>query len=119
MIKIKSVYDPVSKDDGARVLVTRYWPRGVKKEKAGYWLKGLGAGPGLIKKWKGKELGWEKFVKSYRDEFESEEKKKAYEELKEIIRTHGNVTILCACKAAEHCHREILKEMLEKDLAAR
>jgi uncharacterized protein YeaO (DUF488 family) len=117
MIKIKSVYDPVSKDDGARVLVTRYWPRGVKKEKAGLWLKGLGTEPDLIKKWKAKGLSWEKFAKSYRDEFKSEEKKKAFGELKEIIRSNGNVTLLCTCKDTEHCHREIVKEMLEKELA--
>jgi len=119
MIKIKSVYDPVSKDDGTRVLVTRYWPRGVKKEKAGHWLKGLGTEPDLIKKWKGKELSWDKFVKGYRDEFKSEEKKKAFGELKEIIRSNGNVTLLCTCKDTEHCHREVLKEMLEKDLSRR
>ncbi len=118
MIKIKSVYDPVSKDDGERVLVTRYWPRGVKKEKAGRWLKGLGTAPDLIKKWKAGELGWDRFAKSYRQEFKGDEKKKAYGELKEIIRNSGgNVTILCTCKDTERCHREILKEMLDKDLA--
>ena len=26
MIKTKSVYDPVEKADGVRILVTRYWP---------------------------------------------------------------------------------------------
>jgi uncharacterized protein YeaO (DUF488 family) len=32
MIRIKRVYDPPAKDDGARVLVERLWPRGMKKE---------------------------------------------------------------------------------------
>nr|WP_264358333.1 DUF488 family protein [Parachlamydia acanthamoebae] len=30
-IKLKRVYDPVSKDDGLRILVERLWPRGIKK----------------------------------------------------------------------------------------
>ena len=33
MIRIKRAYDPVSPDDGERVLVDRLWPRGVSKER--------------------------------------------------------------------------------------
>jgi len=33
MVKTKSVYDPVESDDGERILVTRYWPRGLSKER--------------------------------------------------------------------------------------
>ncbi len=36
MIKIKRIYDPVSKDDGKRILVDKLWPRGVKKRKGCY-----------------------------------------------------------------------------------
>ena len=32
MIQIKRVYDPPVKEDGARFLVERLWPRGMKKE---------------------------------------------------------------------------------------
>jgi uncharacterized protein YeaO (DUF488 family) len=32
MIQIKRVYDPPAKEDGARFLVERLWPRGMKKE---------------------------------------------------------------------------------------
>ncbi len=115
MIRIKSIYDPVSKDDGVRVLVTRYWPRGVRKEKAGCWLKELGTEPQLIKVWKAGKIGWEEFEKRYRAEYKSEEKKKGFEELKGIIKGADgrNVTLLCACRDDEHCHREILKDMLE------
>src|SRR5450830_1805324 len=31
-IRIKRAYDPPSHDDGARVLIDRLWPRGIKKE---------------------------------------------------------------------------------------
>ena len=33
-IRIKRVYDPPDKNDGARVLVDRLWPRGVTKDSA-------------------------------------------------------------------------------------
>ncbi len=43
MIKIKSIYDPASKDDGKRIFVDRLWLRGVKKEKAAIdeWMKDI------------------------------------------------------------------------------
>ena len=31
MIQIKRVYEPVAKEDGARFLLERLWPRGMKK----------------------------------------------------------------------------------------
>ncbi|MDO8426868.1 MAG: DUF488 family protein [Deltaproteobacteria bacterium] len=52
LVKTKSIYDPPTKDDGLRVLVTRYWPRGVKKEEQDFWLRGMGPIPELIKAWK-------------------------------------------------------------------
>jgi uncharacterized protein YeaO (DUF488 family) len=33
MLKLKRAYDPVSRDDGIRVLVERLWPRGLSKAK--------------------------------------------------------------------------------------
>ena len=32
MIRTKSIYDPKEENDGIRILITRYWPRGIKKE---------------------------------------------------------------------------------------
>jgi uncharacterized protein YeaO (DUF488 family) len=42
MIQVKRVYDPPEPSDGARFLVERLWPRGVKKEALHMdgWLKG-------------------------------------------------------------------------------
>jgi len=32
-VKIKRVYDPSEESDGFRVLVDKFWPRGLKKER--------------------------------------------------------------------------------------
>ena len=32
MVKTKCIKDPVENADGERILVTRYWPRWIKKE---------------------------------------------------------------------------------------
>ncbi len=48
-IKLKRVYEGVSKDDGYRVLVERLWPRGLKKEQVAVdlWLKEVAPSPEL------------------------------------------------------------------------
>lgn len=115
LIKTKSIYDPKAKDDGLRVLVTRYWPRGVRKEAQDVWFRDLGPAPELIKAWKVGRLKWDEFKKSYLDEYSSEEKKKKLEELKGLVReTEGDVTLLCTCREGEDCHRNLLKGMLGK-----
>ena len=48
-IRPKRAYDPVAGDDGARVLVDRLWPRGVRKDelKLTLWLKDIAPSTGL------------------------------------------------------------------------
>lgn len=114
MIKTKSVYDPRSSDDGARVLVSRYWPRGVKKEAVDRWFKDLGPSPALIKSWKAGEITWSEFKKRYKKEHASEYWKLAFGELKGFLSglKGGDATLLCTCRQGEHCHREILSGLL-------
>lgn len=115
MVKTKCVYAPREGTDGVRVLVTRYWPRGVRKESADHWFKELGTAPELIKKWKAGLIAWDKFSKAYIDEYRSNDKQSALGELKAIVKGEGKgtVTLLCACKEDEHCHRSILKAILD------
>ncbi len=116
MIKTKSVYDKPEDSDGVRVLVTRYWPRGVKKEKAAFWIRELGPSPDLIKDWKAGSISWEQFRKRYEAEWREEDKDRLLLELKAIIRQAGkrNVTLMCTCREEAHCHRVILKDKLKK-----
>lgn len=115
MIKTKSVYEPAMDEDGLRVLVTRYWPRGVKKEAQDFWMRDLGPEEWVIKKWKGKKITWDEFKREYRDEFKRDERKKELlKELKTIIKSakRRDVTLLCTCGEGEPCHRLLLKEMI-------
>ncbi len=63
MIKTKSIYEQASVNDGLRVLVMRYWPRGIRKEACGLWLKALGPSAGLIREWKDEAIDWAQFRK--------------------------------------------------------
>jgi len=66
-VGIKRVYEPVTAEDGLRVLVDRVWPRGVSKQSAHIktWLKKL-APTTTLRKWFGHDpQRWEEFQKRY------------------------------------------------------
>lgn len=113
MIKTGCVYSEPQADGGLRVLVTRYWPRGVKKEKADIWMRELGPKPELIKAWKSGGISRDAFRKEYLKEFGEEEKKEKLSELKAIARKHGDIILLCTCKEEDQCHRGILKGLAQ------
>ena len=65
MIKIKRAYDPLSSDDGKRILVDRLWPRGIKKEDAAIdeWLKDIAPSTELRKWYSHDPAKWGEFKK--------------------------------------------------------
>ena len=109
----KSIYDPKSKDDGLRVLVMQYWPRGVKKGKVDVWFRELGTSKELIKAWKAGKLTWPEFRKRYLADLKETHKQAVVHELAKRARK-GRVTLLCGCRDPNRCHRIILKEEIEK-----
>lgn len=108
-VKTKNIYEPAKADDGFRVLVMRLWPRGVKKEKIDYWEKELGTPQDLIKKWKSGSIKWQDFSRQYL-KFAAAHKDKIDELARRAKK--GTVTLLCSCRDAEHCHRELLKQLI-------
>jgi uncharacterized protein YeaO (DUF488 family) len=110
-VKTKRVYDPASSDDGHRLLVMRTWPRGVKKGAVDEWEKELGAPKDLIKDWKGGNCDWAEFKKRYRKAMKDQKDRIA--EVAERARV-GTVTLLCGCEDEKHCHRALLKQMIER-----
>jgi uncharacterized protein YeaO (DUF488 family) len=109
----KSIYDPRSKDDGFRVLVMQYWPRGVKKEKIDAWYKDLGTSKELIKAWKAGKVTWPQFKMRYIAELKEKHKQTLVHELAKRAKKE-KITLLCGCRDPNTCHRIILKEQIEK-----
>jgi uncharacterized protein YeaO (DUF488 family) len=113
MVKIKRVYDPVSKSDGKRILVDRLWPRGLKKEEARVdeWLKEIAPSTEL-RKWFGHDPEkWPEFRKKYKQEL------KSHAGLIKRIKSEAkgeSVTLLFAAKNADQNQAIVLKEILSK-----
>ena len=111
-IRLKRVYEPLSEDDGARILVERLWPRGVTKEKAAIdlWLKEIAPSPEL-RKWYGHETSrWDEFRKRYLAEIENNSE--VLNDLKQRLK-EGPVTFVFAAKDGSHNSAVVLKEYLE------
>jgi len=110
-VETKRIYDDPAPQDGYRVLVMTYWPRGIKKEKVDEWARELGTPADLIEEWKNDEVSWKQFTERYLESIEDNKEK-----VKELAnRAAGEtVTLLCGCKDEAHCHRSLLKDLIEE-----
>lgn len=112
MIKLKRVYEEASKDDGARVLVDRLWPRGISKEKAqlALWLKNI-APSDALRKWFGHDPHkWNEFKKRYKQELQN--KKEYIQQIKELEKKEKKVTLIFGAKDTKHNNATVLSEFL-------
>ncbi|GIW52362.1 MAG: hypothetical protein KatS3mg081_1717 [Gemmatimonadales bacterium] len=115
MIRVKRVYEPPVPQDGARFLVDRLWPRGLKKEtlRLDGWFKEL-APSDRLRRWFAHQPGrWQEFRRRYFAELDRNES--AWKPLLEAAR-RGTVTLLYAARDAEHNNAVALKEYLESKL---
>ena len=117
-VRVKRVYEPVSPDDGERVLVDRLWPRGVSKAAAHLdeWDKDV-APSDELRRWYGHDPAkFAEFRRRYADELREPARAKALAHLNEAAK-HGTVTLLTATKDAAHSEAAVLAEQLRAGAA--
>jgi uncharacterized protein YeaO (DUF488 family) len=118
MIQTKRVYDPPAKEDGARFLVDRLWPRGMKKEALpmAAWCKD--AAPSTeLRRWFGHDPAkWKEFKQRYRAELT--DNLAACQPLLDAAK-QGNVTLLYSAHDKEHNSAVLLKSYLEEALTGK
>ncbi len=118
-VRLKRIYEPVAPEDGARYLVERLWPRGLRREDAHLtaWLRDVAPSPEL-RRWFGHDpTRWEEFRRRYRAELAQPEKRALVQELVTAAR-RGPVTLVFAARDTEHNAAVVLKEVLEELAAA-
>ena len=121
MIKTKRWNDPPEPDDGLRVLICRYRPRGVRKadETWDVWYPDLGPNRELHAAYYGKHrppLPWDEYRGSYLREMN--DRGERIDELARRVAAGESVTLLCssACTDPARCHRTLLKGLIEARL---
>ncbi len=116
MISTKRVYEPAEAEDGARFLVERLWPRGVKKASLPMqaWMKEV-APSDELRRWFGHEPEkWDEFQRRYRLELQSQPD--VWQPILEAAR-HGNVTLIYSAHDTQHNNAIALKSFLDELLS--
>ncbi|MGH9356391.1 MAG: DUF488 domain-containing protein [Terriglobia bacterium] len=115
MIKLKRAYDPAAADDGARFLVERLWPRGVKKTalQVHAWLKDVAPSSALRRWFAHDPKKWSEFRRRYFRELGANA-----ETLEPILKAarRGRVTLVYSSHDIEHNNAVALKDYVEARL---
>src|SRR5665811_149043 len=103
-VALKRVYAEPSPQDGARVLVDRLWPRGLKKSDAALdaWLKDLAPSNELRKWFHARPSMWLAFRKRYMEELREPRASSSLEQLYDLVASRKKVTLVFASKNAEY-----------------
>ncbi len=110
-VKLKRAYEHPSSGDGARILVDRLWPRGVKKASAAvdHWMKEI-APSTQLRHWFGHDPArWEEFQRRYTQEL------KHHQEQVDQLRTlakRGVITLIYAARDQDHNEAVVLRDFL-------
>ena len=110
MLRTARIYKPPTPEDGHRLLVMRFWPRGVRKDAVDSWEKALAPSAELLRGYRNGTVEWEDFARRYLDEVG--EQQVALADLQRPAK-RGTVTLLCGCRDASRCHRTLLKDLVE------
>jgi uncharacterized protein YeaO (DUF488 family) len=113
VVAVKRVYEKPVRADGARVLVDRLWPRGVRKEAVHTWLKELAPSDELRRWFHARPQRWDVFRKRYLKELSRPLPSEALEELYRLAETRSKLTLLFASRNVEHNNAVVLKDLLE------
>jgi uncharacterized protein YeaO (DUF488 family) len=110
-IKIKRVYEPPERADGARILVDRLWPRGIEKRRAkiAAWMKDIAPSDALRRRFHGSPGRWTEFRRRYAVELRT--KGALLERLLDLAK-RGRVTLLYASRDLEHNNARALQMFL-------
>ena len=97
--------------NGVKILVTRDWPRGHKKEEFDYWFRELAPSIQLFRDWKGKKITWEEYERRFiKEKIGNPE---VIERMKEIKQLAENQDVFLLCHETEYpCHRYILMTLI-------
>jgi uncharacterized protein YeaO (DUF488 family) len=110
-IVLKRIYADAAPNDGARVLVDRLWPRGMRRESLALtdWYRDASPSPLIRRQYHQGEISAGVFAARYRGELRDDPKR-----LAPLMRhaRRGRLTLLSAARQLDDSHLPILRDML-------
>jgi uncharacterized protein YeaO (DUF488 family) len=117
-VRTKRWNDPIEPEDGYRLLICRYRPRGVTREKEPWdaWCNALSPSVDLhaAAYGKGQEpIAWSEYTRRFLEEMSRQ--RFWIESFAHRLRAGETMTLLCssACVEPERCHRTLVAKLLE------
>jgi len=110
-VRLKRIYEPKSPDDGCRILITRYWPRGASKEAVDEYVPALAPSRELLQAYREGILDWPRYRLQYLKEMQGERARAQIHRLAKLARSEV-ITVMCVCADEDHCHRSLLRELI-------
>ena len=110
-IATKRVYEPAVPADGTRVLIMRYWPRGIRREKVDRWLRDLAPVIPLLRAFLDGKITWAQYRPRYLAGLRRPDAQAALAQVRALARRR-RVTLLCGCADPQRCHRTLLQRHL-------
>ena len=129
MVRTKSVWSPIDRrNDGLRILATRFRGRGMPANRYDVWMPSLGPSERLLKDAQAGRITWARFRLEYRRELfmdgpidsrsrtiKNHGQKFTLRLIKQLAR-RGRVTLMCQCaEDQQRCHRHELRRLIESD----
>ncbi len=114
MIKTKSIFDPKDESDGTRILITVGKPPDWLDHYD--WKQELGPDWDTLMKWKYSkktEEDWKIYEETFLARMKGQDAREAIQELRRRSSSGETITLLCHCEEREHCHRYIIKSLIE------
>jgi uncharacterized protein YeaO (DUF488 family) len=121
VIRIVRLGSPRVPGEGTRIGTVRRPPRGVPKAKFAsgnwydVWFPNLAPSVETMKLGQGASTPaeWARFAKKYRAEMATPENSRTIE-LLAALSQHAKFSVGCYCADESHCHRSVLRELLEQ-----
>ncbi len=113
-VRVRRVYEDPEPGDGARVLVDRLWPRGLRKDAVALdeWFRDVAPSAGL-RSWYGHDPAkFEEFRRRYIAELAGPEAQAALGRLRALA-ARGPLTLLTATKDVGHSQAAVLAGLIE------
>ena len=118
-VSTMSIYRKELEDGGRRILITRYYPRGVRRSHFDDWVRALAPSRELLKRYKEGSIAWDAFEVAFLAEIDgSAEAQDALGELRRAAGREG-ITLLCFEPDGAPCHRHIVRRLIEQPRLAR
>lgn len=114
MICIKKSYQSPAEKDGYRILVDRFWPRKVAKDrlKIDLWLQNLAPSPELRHWYHQEPEKWDEYQEKYKEELKN--KKELLQQIKELELINKTITLVYSEGNNKSNKAIIIKEVLDE-----